>query len=275
MESSTGSNCPQLTQFLPCSKVMAGQPKPHPTPCKCESPCTMQCVCSTKNRSCETDCGCPENCENRYRGCYCLTGQCRINGCPCFAAERECDPNLCRNCSICDGDGSMVGQPAHKRSCNNMNLQKGLSRRLFRGLSSEVSDWSLFNVDFIQKADFIGEYIGEVITNEDAERRQAKHPGSLHFFTLDDEYVVDAGQSIWSLLRFANHSTNKANCYAVCMLVKGRYRIAIFAKEDMVAESELLLDNGPQFAWGGTEKIELPPKAGTSRGRKGKKAKKV
>uniref|UniRef100_A0A7N0TTR3 Uncharacterized protein n=1 Tax=Kalanchoe fedtschenkoi TaxID=63787 RepID=A0A7N0TTR3_KALFE len=252
---------------------MAGQAKPHPTPCKCESACTKQCICLAKNMCCDTDCGCPENCNNRYRGCYCLTGQCRSNACPCFTAERECDSNLCRNCSICDGDGSIVGQPAHKRSCNNMNLQKGLCRRLFRGLSPDLPGWGLFNSDFIKKDDFIGEYLGEVITNEEAERRQAEHPGSSYLFTLDDEYVVDAGQSIWNLLRFGNHSTNWANCYAVCMLVKGRYRIAIFAKEDMVPDTELLLDYGPQFVWGGTEKIELPPKEGTSRGRKGKKAK--
>uniref|UniRef100_A0A7N0V1J3 SET domain-containing protein n=1 Tax=Kalanchoe fedtschenkoi TaxID=63787 RepID=A0A7N0V1J3_KALFE len=216
---------------------MAGQAKPHPTPCKCELACTRQC---------------PQNCENRYRGCYCLTGRCRSNACPCFAADRECDSNLCRNCSICDGDGSIVGQPAHKRSCNNMNLQKGLWRRLFRGLSPDLPGWGLFNSDFIKKDDFIGEYVGEVINNEEAERRHGEHPGSSYFFTLDDEYVADAGQTIWTLLRFANHSTNRPNCYAVCMFVKGRYRIAIFAKEDMVPDTELLLDYGPQFVWGGT-----------------------
>jgi len=41
---------------------------------------------------------CSRFCTNRFRGCYCAKGQCRSNLCPCFAINRECDPDICRNC---------------------------------------------------------------------------------------------------------------------------------------------------------------------------------
>jgi hypothetical protein len=43
---------------------------------------------------------CPKSCKNRFRGCHCAKSQCRSRQCPCFAADRECDPDVCRNCWI-------------------------------------------------------------------------------------------------------------------------------------------------------------------------------
>lgn len=43
---------------------------------------------------------CPKTCKNRFRGCHCAKSQCRSRQCPCFAAGRECDPDVCRNCWI-------------------------------------------------------------------------------------------------------------------------------------------------------------------------------
>lgn len=43
---------------------------------------------------------CPKMCKNRFRGCHCAKSQCRSRQCPCFAADRECDPDVCRNCWV-------------------------------------------------------------------------------------------------------------------------------------------------------------------------------
>jgi len=43
---------------------------------------------------------CPKICKNRFRGCHCAKSQCRSRQCPCFAADRECDPDVCRNCWV-------------------------------------------------------------------------------------------------------------------------------------------------------------------------------
>lgn len=43
---------------------------------------------------------CPKTCKNRFRGCHCAKSQCRSRQCPCFAADRECDPDVCRNCWV-------------------------------------------------------------------------------------------------------------------------------------------------------------------------------
>ncbi|KAL2661927.1 hypothetical protein AAZV13_02G010900 [Glycine max] len=93
------------------------------TPCGCQSMCGKECTCINGGTCCEKYCGCSKSCKNRFRGCHCAKSQCRSRQCPCFAAGRECDPDVCRNCWVSCGDGSL-GEPPRRGEgqCGNMRL---------------------------------------------------------------------------------------------------------------------------------------------------------
>jgi histone-lysine N-methyltransferase EZH2 len=76
------------------------QPCRQFNPCNCKIACGKECPCLLNGTCCEKYCGCPKSCKNRFRGCHCAKSQCRSRQCPCFAADRECDPDVCRNCWV-------------------------------------------------------------------------------------------------------------------------------------------------------------------------------
>ncbi|XP_066376929.1 histone-lysine N-methyltransferase EZ1-like isoform X2 [Miscanthus floridulus] len=100
------------------------QPCRQYNPCGCQSACGKQCPCLTNGTCCEKYCGCPKICKNRFRGCHCAKSQCRSRQCPCFAADRECDPDVCRNCWVGCGDGTLgvPNQRGDNYECRNMKL---------------------------------------------------------------------------------------------------------------------------------------------------------
>ncbi|RWW71341.1 hypothetical protein BHE74_00020912 [Ensete ventricosum] len=100
------------------------QPCRQYNPCGCQSACGKQCRCLLNGTCCEKYCGCPKICKNRFRGCHCAKSQCRSRQCPCFAADRECDPDVCRNCWVGCGDGTLGGpnQRGDNYECRNMKL---------------------------------------------------------------------------------------------------------------------------------------------------------
>ncbi|CAM9092916.1 unnamed protein product, partial [Phaeothamnion confervicola] len=56
------------------------------------------CPCVQEHGGCDKWCGCPQDCAHRFGGCRCKTSGCRTCACPCFAAGRECDSDLCTSC---------------------------------------------------------------------------------------------------------------------------------------------------------------------------------
>lgn len=219
------------------------QPCRQYNPCGCQSACGKQCACLLNGTCCEKYCGCPKSCKNRFRGCHCAKSQCRSRQCPCFAADRECDPDVCRNCWISCGDGTL-GVPSQRGDnyeCRNMKLLLKQQQRVLLG-RSDVSGWGAFLKNSVGKHEYLGEYTGELISHREADKRGKIYDreNSSFLFNLNDQFVLDAYRK-GDKLKFANHSPDP-NCYAKVIMVAGDHRVGIFAKERISAGEELFYD---------------------------------
>ncbi|KAL0030931.1 hypothetical protein WJX79_001885 [Trebouxia sp. C0005] len=215
-------------------------PQPY-QPCQCKEDCKEGCPCLNDGHFCEKFCACGPKCGSRFQGCVCKGG-CKNKGCPCMAADRECDPDLCMQCQW-----SISGQkPPGSVDCHNMKLRLRQHKRVAMGLSN-VAGWGAFAQEDIRRNEFVAEYTGELINHREADRRGKAYDrdSNTYLFDLNDEWVIDAKHR-GNKMRFANHS-NEANCRVQIMMVDGDHRVAIFAAKDIPTGTELLYDYGKKF----------------------------
>jgi histone-lysine N-methyltransferase EZH2 len=222
-------------------RVDAAEIHPVFVPCDHELPCSeTTCSCVQGAFFCTKHCVWERRSRNFFRGCAC-NGRCTTKSCSCFAAKRECDPDLCKQCGACTDPPN--APPTNNQRCRNDNIGMRRHAHLLLGKSQiEDAGWGIYNRHALKKGDYIHEYVGEVISQEEAERRGRIYDkvNRSYLFNLSSDYVVDASRK-GNKTRFANHS-NKPNSYARMVDVNGDIRIGLFAKEDIEPQTEIVFD---------------------------------
>ena len=113
---------------------------------------------------------------------------------------------------------------------------------------SHIHGWGLFTKISIPKHAMIIEYVGEVVRQCIADKRERAYEksgiGSCYMFRLDKEHIVDATM-IGGMARFMNHCC-LANAYAknisICTEQGSQKKIVVFANQDIKAGDEVTYD---------------------------------
>lgn len=239
------------------------------TACSHEGPCSAanDCECIARGTFCEKYCGCSKDCIHRFPGCRCKRGACLTKACPCFAASRACDPDLCGPCgayipsmlrpSVSDYLASLPdkGKSLPFRMCCNEGFAIRPEKKLLVRPST-IHGWGVFAGEAIEKGEFVCQYVGEVISQEEAERRGIVYDkqNSSFIFNLNKYETIDAKRK-GNKAKFINHSEETvANCVPRIIQDDGDHKVALFAKRAIAVGEELTFDYGysshaaPQWA---------------------------
>ncbi|KAK7223763.1 hypothetical protein V2G26_011766 [Clonostachys chloroleuca] len=236
----------------------------HDGPC---SPSNDKCPCAKKGHFCEKFCGCTvENCAYKFTGCDCgLRGKpCHMKGeeCICVQLNRECDPDLCHSCGAFERADPKNARKTEllATGCQNCSLQRGSTKDLVLG-KSQFHGYGLYSSEAIRKDEFIIEYVGELVSGEEGDRRYIRRqnlfdgtkPLSFNFTLLKECNVWIDGARYGNLSRYVNHadgSSQKCNVTPKILLVNGCFRISFRAKRNIKPWEELLFDYGEDFGLG-------------------------
>ncbi|OWZ22751.1 Polycomb-like protein [Phytophthora megakarya] len=223
--------------------------------CSHEGPCEPGvCSCVEDGIFCSKHCHCIHDaCKIFFPGCQCQRGRCRTKACPCFCAGRECDIDLCRVCCMDEiaarekrepyGSNSDKANKDDKQqtSCQNRSIALGKQKHVRMGRSKlSAAGWGLYVEEFVAKDEFIIEYIGEMVSQEEADRRGSVYDkvDRSYLFNLDTKTVIDSTRK-GNKTRFINHSSENPNCACKIMNVSSDFRIGLFAIHDIQPHTEV------------------------------------
>jgi SET domain len=194
-------------------------------------------------------------------------------------SQRECDPAVCKNCKTAFltaqhqqlfGAASLLTnseQPAVPTAtttgtqckCINNAISLGKHKQLLVGVSDiKGAGFGLFVKYAVKKGEFLCEYVGEKITQEEADRRGPVYDrrNLSYLFNLDKDSAIDQHRK-GNKSKFVNHGDAAvANCTPKVVLCRGDHRIGIFALRDLREQEELLFDYNyvpGKFDWSNTD----------------------
>ncbi|XP_056637531.1 uncharacterized protein LOC130445723 [Diorhabda sublineata] len=149
----------------------------------------------------------------------------------------ECNPEVC---------------PAGKL-CNNQSFEKR-EYPLLVPYKTETRGWGLKTLEPLKKGQFVIEYVGELIDDEEYQRRilkmHAQKEENFYFLTIHKDRMIDAGPK-GNMARFMNHCC-QPNCETQKWTVNGDTRVGLFATTDIPANTELTFNYNLECT--GTEK---------------------
>ncbi|XP_070499884.1 histone-lysine N-methyltransferase E(z)-like [Chironomus tepperi] len=200
-------------------------------PCNHDGECDDSCPCFKGKNYCEVFCSCGDKCRNKFHGCICKA-KCDAKSCPCFAAVRECIVGQCGCKPYTTNEGT----------CTNMRIQSKMRKKIDIK-RSKIAGFGAFAGEDILKGDFVIEYTGELISQEEADKRGKGYDESKmsYLFDLSSDYAVD-GMFVGNESRFINHSETSPNCAVKTMTVLGDKRIALYAVRNIKQGEELFFD---------------------------------
>ncbi|XP_045539872.1 uncharacterized protein LOC123722367 [Papilio machaon] len=133
--------------------------------------------------------------------------------------------------------------------CNNRAFEKRLYPKLVPYRTPQRG-WGLKTLEDIKAGQFVIEYVGELIDEEEFKRRMQRkyeiRDENYYFLTLDKERMIDAGPK-GNLARFMNHCC-EPNCETQKWTVLGDVRVGLFAMRDIPANSEVTFNYNLQCA---------------------------
>lgn len=237
-------------------------------PCNHSGPCTKKndCECAIKDLNCEVYCGCncgrfregskgmywdppteaelrkglAIQCTRRFNGCGCKSGHCSTDACPCFAAMRVCNPDVCESCDCVELPNS---QNRAGRRCRNSSAITSSHKHTFMG-ESKIHGFGLFAGDYFNEGDLVGMYSGRIMHPDLVEEtlRTSQAKGMTYAFDLQDTLTLDAG-TVGSKAKFLNHSEGaEQNCYARVERLRGDGIIVLKTAKPVVPGDELLFN---------------------------------
>ncbi|KAI5121985.1 hypothetical protein M0805_001818 [Coniferiporia weirii] len=137
-------------------------------------------------------------------------------------------------------------------TCVNSAMQHGRTKRI--KVAPAKYGFGAFLTEPVKKHEFIAEYIGEIIPeddNTDVRDFHMKYRNRNYAFALGSsvsDHTLDA-MCISNETRFPNHESDvdKLNCYAKVLTVNDQDRIALFSTRYIRPGKELLFDYGETF----------------------------